>query len=160
MEDNIPSAFQIRISGIKGVAVVVDDSDCDSEISRDNDFIFRESMIKFDNTDSTLCIVTTSRYNNVFLNHEAITLLTSLNEWMHKRTAIRQSDSKNWMVERAIAELHENALCDAASIFEDISAARIGLMEYLPQKVVNHALKSGFDILSEPFWFSLLQNGK
>ena len=158
MEDDIPSAFQIRISGIKGVAVVVDDND--SEISGDNDFVFRESMKKFDNTDSSLCVVTTARYNNVFLNHEAITLLISLNEWMHKRTTLRQIDSKNWMVERAIADLHENALCDAASIFEDVHAARVGLIEYLPQRVVNQALKSGFDILSEPFWFSLLQNGK
>ena len=154
----MPSAFQIRISGIKGVAVVVDD--CDSDIACDNDFVFRDSMKKFDNTNSTLCVVTTARYNNVFLNHEAITLLTSLNEWMHKHTAIRQNDSKNWMVERAIAELHENALCDAASIFEDVREARVGLIEYLPQKIVNQAIKSGFDILSEPFWFSLLQNGK
>ena len=154
----MPSAFQIRISGIKGVAVVVDD--CDSDLSCDNDFVFRDSMKKFDNTNSTLCVVTTARYNNVFLNHEAITLLTSLNEWMHKRTAIRENDSKNWMVERAIAELHENALCDAASIFEDVRAARVGLIEYLPQKTVNQAIKSGFGILSEPYWFSLLQNGK
>ena len=152
LEDHVPSAFQIRVGGIKGVLAVA--SDNDPEL-RHSDVIYRESMLKFVNNDKELCVVNCANYHKLFLNREVITLLTSINELLHRTT-----DGNIWMIEHTIRALHEKALWDAARIFEDSVAAREALMQFLPKQTVLQVQNSGFDVLTEPFWFGLLRNGK
>ncbi|XP_065062019.1 uncharacterized protein LOC135688892 isoform X1 [Rhopilema esculentum] len=150
LEDHVPSAFQIRVGGIKGVLAVA--SDNDPEL-RHSDVIYRESMLKFVNNDKELCVVNCANYHKLFLNREVITLLTSINELLHRTT-----DGNIWMIEHTIRVLHEKALWDAARIFEDSVAAREALMQFLPKQTVLQVQNSGFDVLTEPFWFALLRN--
>ncbi|CAF0876837.1 unnamed protein product [Adineta steineri] len=72
---DIPSAFQIRIAGCKGMLSI----DPESKLG-DNKFyiLVRESMIKFDGTDWTLHIVDHARPMPLSLNNQVIRLLSDL----------------------------------------------------------------------------------
>eukprot|EP00794_Sanderia_malayensis_P004794 gene4794-5421_t len=167
VEGPCPSAFQIRKAGVKGVVVVDDDCDnSDYGENSDNPTLrfddgsderrrkhwmiqYRPSMLKFKSSDEMLCVVSTARYNNLFLNREVITLLTSINAKFASET--------EWSIENTITEMHEKAICDAAGIFEDTKSACLALMQYMPKPLLERIVSSGYDILSEPYWFSLLQ---
>lgn len=150
MEGTLPSALQVRFNGIKGVALVADDED---QEMLNADLVYRDSMEKFINHDDQFCVVGVAKYNRLFLNREVITLLTSINQ------LASIGEERCWLVEKAIAVLHEKALCDAAKIFENALTARRALMEFLPKQLLKEVTEGGFDILSEQFWFNLLQHG-
>ena len=146
----MPSAYQIRFRGIKGVALIADKDD--TEMSG-VDFLYRDSMDKFENGDSSFCVVGKAKFIKLYLNREVITLLTSIH-----RSSIAEMDT-NWPVESAIIDMHERAICDAAKVFEDALTARVALSEYLPKSMLKQVVDGGFDLLTEKFWFSLLQHG-
>ena len=149
-DEPLPSAYQIRFKGIKGVVLVV--SDDDTELNG-ADVLYRDSMRKFDNDDESFCVVGKAKFIKLYLNREVITLLTSIH-----RSSVLPAE-RYWPVENAIIDMHEKAICDAATIFEDASTARVALMEYLPKTLLKQVVDSGFDLLIEKFWFSLLRHG-
>ena len=150
-QELMPSAFQIRFKGIKGVVLVADENDAEM---RGADVLYRNSMHKFENDDKNFCVVGKGKFINLYLNHEVITLLTSIHVSLIKNT------EDHWPIENAIVDLHEKAICDAAKIFEDSRTARIALMKYLPKPLLKQIVDAGFDLLTEKFWFSLLRHGK
>lgn len=70
---NVPSAFQFRLGGAKGVLIV--DKDLDSKNVKVQ---LRPSQIKFDSRHLTLEVIRTSTYIPGFLNRQIITLLSAL----------------------------------------------------------------------------------
>lgn len=146
----MPSAYQIRFKGIKGVALVVGEDDAEMNGA---DFVYRDSMHKFENDDWNFCVVGKAKFIKLYLNREVITLLTSI----HRSSVI--PGEMEWAIESAIVDMHEKAICDAAEIFEDAGTARVALMEYLPKNLLKQVVDGGFDLLTEKFWFSLLRHG-
>lgn len=67
----VPSAFQIRFAGYKGVLAL------DPRLSGKQAF-FRPSMCKFESFHRRLEVLQTSRPQAVFLNHQVIMLLSNL----------------------------------------------------------------------------------
>ena len=149
--ENEPSAYQVRFRGVKGVLVAAEEED---EEMQNADIVFRDSMDKFENDDEHLCVVGAAKYIKLYLNREVITLLTSINQLPAGNT------DSHWLIEHAITEMHEKAICDAAMVFEDAAMANLALMEYLPKSLLKQVVDGGFDLLTEQFWFSLLQHGK
>jgi hypothetical protein len=77
--NSVPSAFQIRLAGIKGVLLVIEDKYMNELTSEGTNILIRPSMVKFTNNDFTLGVVDYSRFLPVQLNREVITLLESIN---------------------------------------------------------------------------------
>ncbi|CAF0780750.1 unnamed protein product [Adineta steineri] len=74
-DEDIPSAYQVRIAGCKGMLSI------DPESGMNDYYIkVRKSMIKFNNDDWTLDIVDHSRLMCLSLNNQIIRLLYDLNE--------------------------------------------------------------------------------
>ena len=69
--DFTPSAIQIQFAGFKGVLAL------DPKLSGKT-AVFRPSMRKFESPHCRLEVLQTSRPQPVFLNHQLITLLSSL----------------------------------------------------------------------------------
>lgn len=65
----LPSAFQIRFGGVKGVISV------DSRLPGKR-MIVRDSMVKFDSTDTTVEVCTVARASPAFLNRQILALLS------------------------------------------------------------------------------------
>ena len=141
-----PSAFQVRLAGLKGVLTVVDeDTDPDFQlVSSSCKLIYRKSMKKIDWTDSTLCIVKYANYNKLFLNMQVINLLTSL-----------EDPSGRWDPEIRLKSLFEQYINNIALIFTEYEVARGelgGNLSNFFRDIADH-----FDILSEPYHLSLLR---
>ncbi|CAG8617752.1 hypothetical protein GLOIN_2v1578121 [Rhizophagus irregularis DAOM 181602=DAOM 197198] len=68
---NIPSAFQFRLAGYKGIL-------CQSRFLRDNQIQVRHSQCKFESKHLELEFIRGSTFIPAYLNHHAITLLSSL----------------------------------------------------------------------------------
>lgn len=68
----VPSAFQFRLGGAKGVLTV------DNTLKGDVKVQLRESQIKFESKHLTLEVIRTSTYIHGYLNRQIITLLSSL----------------------------------------------------------------------------------
>ena len=141
-----PSAFQVRLAGLKGVLTVVDEgSDPDFKcVANPCDIIYRKSMRKIDWTDSTLCIVKHANYNQLFLNMQVINLITSLEDPLRK-----------WNPEIRLKSLFEQYINTIALIFTEYEIANkelhCNLANYF-EDIATH-----FDILSEPYHLSLLR---
>ncbi|XP_054822404.1 RNA-dependent RNA polymerase 6 [Prosopis cineraria] len=71
--DDVPSAYQIRYAGFKGVVACWPASDDAFQLS------LRSSMNKFESTHTTLEICSWTRFQPGFLNRQIVTLLSALN---------------------------------------------------------------------------------
>ena len=140
-----PSAFQIRLAGLKGVLTVCDKfSDPDFRRYPHHSILYRESMKKINWTHSTLCIVKYAKYNECFLNVQVINLITSLKDC-----------SGTWSPEPRIKHLFESYLQNIGMMFKDSVLADKELFTNLAtyfKPTTEH-----FDILNEPYFLSLLR---
>ena len=136
--DNVPSAFQIRYKGCKGLVVV------DNTIDQEVEFLgYRKSMDKFPCDIDTLEILKYSCPRAVYLNRPLIALLDQL-------------DTPLSTFERLLAD-HVSKLINA---FLDEDSAIECIRSYCPQifKLMRMELfhNSGLSILSEPFFRKVL----
>ena len=137
---DLPSAFQVRFCGMKGILVV------DPNISP-NKLYYRKSMIKCQHDDRTLCIVKTSQYTPVYLNREIITLLESLSA---------STTVDTWNPCYKFTTMQEKELEKALSMLQDPNEAEGTLIKYLGPDIVPNS-KSGINLLMEPMWYNLLR---
>ena len=137
-EDEVPSAFQIRYKGFKGMVVV------DPYLLPDKDFVFRESMRKFESETKSLEIIKISESRPVYLNRHLINLLDQLG-----------TDFK------VFEKLLNDSLKPVAQSLLNETAARETLLKYcsflyslLDMKSVSAA---GISVLSDPFLRKVLE---
>ncbi|KAL3823991.1 hypothetical protein ACJIZ3_020020 [Penstemon smallii] len=131
----IPSAFQIRYGGYKGVVAI--DPSSSKKLS------LRPSMLKYDSDNTKLDVLSWSKYQPCFLNRQIITLLSSLGVKDHifekkQRKAVAQLDAILGDPSRA-----EDAL-DLMSPGENTN-------------VLKEILKCGYRPNEEPFLSMMLQ---
>lgn len=136
----LPSAFQIRIAGAKGMLSI------DSRLTG-LDVCLRPSMKKFESKDSTIEICKVARRGPYFLNRQIITLLNTLG-----------------ISDRAVMTLLENDLRLLTRAAEDSTVARELLVcgnFSASGGITSHDLlqviAAGFDVSSEPFLHGLLK---
>ena len=144
--DNI-STLQVRLAGLKGVFTIVDpvtDPDFCGERNQ-ADIVYRQSMKKIDWTHSTLCLVKIGKFNYLYFNMQMLTLLVSLEDNL----------THGWDPKPRIRQLYRNNLEEFAELFRDPDLANSKLISNYP----NYYKSTGehFDILSEPFFLSLLR---
>jgi RNA-dependent RNA polymerase len=137
------SAFQIRLGGMKGVLEV----DTAGILPPGKSIGFRLSMVKCRSDDTMLCVVGTSRYQPLYLAHESVNLLTSLEYEASKRGI-------DFYPSSAIYHLQEKMLDDCVSMFLDEDEAVKAMCEYGSDGT--QAVQAGFNILVEPMWLSQL----
>lgn len=141
-QKEMPSAFQIRFSGIKGILVTTPDNDPDLDGKK---IAVRYSMDKFKNDDKDFCVTSTSKINEFTLNREIITLLDAIPE-MKKRG-----------LHKTLMDYQENALAKYSEMFTNILKAEQELRNYLPPDYVNNLSSCGMELLEEKYWISILQ---
>ena len=137
LEDNPPSAYQIRYGGSKGVVVtwpMGQPEQCSLAL--------RASMNKFISNHHVIEVINWSRYLPCFLNRQIITLLSSLN--VPNEVFINLQDS---MVEKL-----DRVLDDSKDAFEVLSSYCPGDM----YSMVLDMLSAGFHPLEEPHLYNLL----
>ncbi|KAI8486629.1 hypothetical protein Bbelb_356040 [Branchiostoma belcheri] len=129
----VPSAFQIRYGGCKGVLA-------QDPTLGDTDLIhIRDSMKKFDSEHKTLEVTSVTTPGALSLNRQAITLLSGLGV----------PDAEFFKLqERVLNQLAEMLLLDAAAV-KALSGARVGINF---QALHN----SGISLTTEPFFRSML----
>jgi RNA-dependent RNA polymerase len=94
-------------------------------------------------------VVSESQYHDLFLAQESISLFNSL-----ELQAMKQGIA--YYPTAAIFSMQEKMLEDASALFlNDIKAVRT-LQEYSDDIDIDQVLKSGFNVLVEPMWSSLL----
>ena len=140
MDIKLPSAFQIRYSGIKGILLCTSEHDPDLN---GKDIAFRKSMQKFQNNDEDLCIVSTSKIHELTLNREVITLLSAI--------------KSDWLLNNTLMRYQEVALAKSAEIFMDGKAAQESLKSYIDKNTIDELRSCNFEILDEKYWFTILQ---
>ena len=138
--EKLPSAFQVRYSGVKGILVSCPDIDPDF---RDKQICLRKSMKKFSNEDEDLCIVGVSKIFELTLNREVITLLSAI--------------KCDWFLSNTLMNYQEKALVTFANIFIDGGAAREALINHMPKFFINALKSHNFNIIEEKYWFKILQ---
>ncbi|CAE7857361.1 RDR1, partial [Symbiodinium sp. KB8] len=150
--DPIPSAFQFRWAGLKGVVTVVAAEDpelrkASVELGRACKLLYRPSMKKFEGDDVTFCVVSYAEHHPVFLNREIINLLTSLS-----RVGSR------WEIDAALTRRQEAVLQHASEIFTDEDRAFTTLNEMLPSSWRHRLVhaREAKGLINEPFWLSVL----
>ena len=147
-EATIPSAFQFRLGGLKGVLTVVDDNLVE-QLNAGKSLHYRPSQKKFESDHSMLGVVKRAEAHPLKLNREAITLLES---WY-----LTAQEKDTWHLPSAIISLQESFLETQADMFENGNEAQKTLMQYLPSKEVE-ANSEVFELQTEPFWFRLLRH--
>lgn len=132
---SIPSAFQIRVGGVKGVVVVSDIPDALED--KDNCVVLRESMAKFHSNHRMLEIVACAGRSVAYLTRQSIQILNSLgiqddvflkmqDEFLEEISSVIASDTeaffalkgvllplKCWWIEAFLKELGVPLLSDA-----------------------------------------------
>ena len=146
--EQVPSAFQFRYNGMKGVLTVVEDSYIKSRYP-DAKMLYRPSQKKFDSDHTMMGVVKSATAHCLYLNREAITLLESLYRNAKER--------ETWHLPTALINLQEKFLESQAEMFVSSIGAREALMQYLPSQDVKDAGEF-FDLRKEPYWYRLLRH--
>lgn len=128
----IPSAFQIRFGGCKGMLVVFDTSV--------PAIVFRRSMKKYDSADSSLGILKHSLPRPVTLNRPLVNILDQMG--VERMVLYR-------LLEEATSSVAKAALYDQAAL----ELVRIYSTAYLPY---DRLLTAGISLLGEPFLRSIV----
>ncbi|KAL8518485.1 hypothetical protein ACS0TY_009748 [Phlomoides rotata] len=134
---SIPSAFQIRYGGYKGVVAVDPDPDSLVKLS------LRPSMLKYDSENTKLDVLAWSKYQPCFLNRQIITLLSTLGVRDHV-FEMRQTE--------AVAQL-DAILVDPLKAEEALDLMAPG--EYT--NILKELLNCGYEPNVEPFLSMMLQ---
>ncbi|XP_024535714.1 probable RNA-dependent RNA polymerase 1 isoform X2 [Selaginella moellendorffii] len=131
----VPSAFQIRYGGYKGV-VAVDPASC-FKLS------LRPSMSKFPSEQTTLDVLEKTRYIPSYLNREIISLLSTLEvpDGVFERMQAHQ------------VELLDRMLLDSAATYDVLRVLYAGECH----KLLVSMVLAGFSPVTEPYMRSLLQ---
>jgi RNA-dependent RNA polymerase len=132
---NVPSAYQIRYGGFKGVVAV----DPTSSIK----LSLRKSMCKYHSQNTTLDVLAWSKYQPCFLNHQIITLLSHLGV-KHKFFLKKQRET--------IDQLNA-ILTDPLSAQEALEFMFTGEIP----TILKEMLSAGYKPDEEPFLFMMLQ---
>ena len=143
--DHVPAAFQVRFAGMKGVLVTDFARILESHNSTGKTILFRDSMNKFDTSDRMLTLGSYSKFLRFGINREFITLLD----------ALKKRD--NLSFRKFLVGIQEKGLETFSERFRDKDAALDALSQFLDKSHVEMALKSGLNILIEPFWLSLIR---
>ncbi|KAJ8466596.1 hypothetical protein OPV22_029148 [Ensete ventricosum] len=136
LKSSVPSAFQIRYAGYKGV-VAVDPASTTAKLS------LRRSMSKFDSESTKLDVLAYSKYQPCFLNRQLITLLSTLGV-------------EDEVFERKM----EEAVNDLDKILSDPERAREAVHLMSPGErtgILRELLSCGYKLDAEPFLSMLLQ---
>ncbi|KAK4479818.1 hypothetical protein RD792_015357 [Penstemon davidsonii] len=131
----IPSAFQIRYGGYKGVVAI--DPSSSMKLS------LRPSMLKYVSDNTKLDVLSWSKYQPCFLNRQIITLLSSLGVKDH-----------------VFEKKQREAVAQLDAILEDPSRAEDALDLMSPGEntnVLKEILKCGYRPNEEPFLSMMLQ---
>eukprot|EP01084_Bolivina_argentea_P055225 101250_1 len=139
-------AVQIRIAGIKGVLTLMNEEKEGEKPSMHQTMIsVRDSMIKFESKSDELEIVATANVVHAHLNRQIITLLSALK-----------------VPNESFMNLLENQLEFLRQTLIDKDKGYQLLKQFFPTRLLNlldMVYKSNyFDILTEPFWRSLILN--
>ncbi|TLS22562.1 uncharacterized protein PpBr36_09682 [Pyricularia pennisetigena] len=133
----IPSAFQFRMGGCKGVLVVWDDV-------KGQEIHIRPSQLKFETDHSRLEVIRCSHFSVASLNRQTISVLTSLG-------------IKDEVFESMLAE----QLTKYNRAMEDAAAATALLTQYVDENQMTNTLaqlvKAGFMESHEPFVCTMLR---
>lgn len=137
---DIPSAFQVRLGGYKGVLAV------DPSLKPDDIPIqFRPSQRKFDSkSQSSLDIIRCATYSPAFLNHQIITLLSS----MHVKDSVFMDMQRD--MQRSL-----NVILTSADVALDVIRPHAGENEAFG--ILTRMLQSGVNLKQEAFMRNLLQ---
>ncbi|KAI6649482.1 RNA-dependent RNA polymerase 1-like [Oopsacas minuta] len=140
------TAIQVRLAGLKGVLTIVDPKeDADFREKRQGTtIIYRESMKKINWTDSMLCLVKVGKYSHLYFNTQMLTLLASL-----------EDSSTMWDPKPRLRQLYRNTLQEYAGFLHKGDSANKKLKSSYPN--YRKETSEHFDILSEPFFLSLLR---
>ncbi|KAI6619763.1 hypothetical protein MCOR07_005827 [Pyricularia oryzae] len=135
--DYIPSAFQFRMGGCKGVLVVWEDV-------KGQEIHIRPSQLKFETDHSRLEVIRCSHFSVASLNRQTISVLTSLGV-------------KDEVFESMLAE----QLAKYNRAMEDATAAMALLTQYVDENQMTNTLarlvKAGFMESHEPFVCTMLR---
>ncbi|KAI2796991.1 hypothetical protein BLOT_015635 [Blomia tropicalis] len=131
--DYIPSAFQIRYGGCKGMLVAYD-------TTPQRAIIFRNSMRKYNSSDTALGILKYSMPRPVFLNRPLINILDQLDI---------NRDEFYIHFERSTSSVAKALLFDSCALELIKTYANL----YLPYDMI---LQSGISLLNEPFLRSII----
>jgi RNA dependent RNA polymerase len=133
----LPSAFQFRLGGAKGVLTLTTDTDDRREIQ------LRPSQIKFNTEHSILEVIRPSNYIPLYLNRQAITILSSLgvSDGVFLDMVTSMLSSMNRMLSNAP---------------EAIRILQANVDEYGTAKSMAHILSAGFLERKDPYILNLL----
>ena len=136
-------AFIIRYGGMKGVI------SHSLQLSNEKPLLqFRPSMLKFQSSDTTLCLVKAAKFTPLRLNREVITLLDCF------RGAAGFFD---WDFSSAVCGMQEREIEQLVNMLSDPVEAARRLSGYLDQTWIESVASAGINICSEPFWQRLLR---
>ncbi|KAG6399929.1 hypothetical protein SASPL_141415 [Salvia splendens] len=135
LRSNIPSAFQIRYGGYKGVVAVDPTSSVKMSL--------RPSMLKYQSDDTKLNVLGWSKYQPCFLNRQIITLLSTLGVADH---VFEKKQSE------AVAQLND-IIVDPFKALEALDLMSLGENTY----ILKEMLKCGYKPDEEPFLAMMLQ---
>ncbi|RWS10423.1 RNA-dependent RNA polymerase 1-like protein, partial [Dinothrombium tinctorium] len=132
---NIPSAFQIRYAGCKGMLTL-------NPNLKGEQMIIRESMQKFKSSSTSLEIIKVSEPRAVYLNRPLITLLDQLQVpakvFLQMQMKILRTLTHSFLSER-----------EAAKLIKSHSPLQLRVS-------FDHLISSGINLLNEPFFRSVL----
>ncbi|EXX68450.1 uncharacterized protein OCT59_016035 [Rhizophagus irregularis] len=136
LKNNIPSAFQFRMAGYKGML-------CQDNTLQGNQVKVRKSQRKFESTHNELEIIRCSAYIPSFLNRQAITLLSVLG-----------------IPDEVFIRLKDQQVDDLNKIYENENKAINTLQQNSDEYGVSHSLadyiKAGFLQENDPYLVNLI----
>uniref|UniRef100_A0A914X030 RNA-dependent RNA polymerase n=1 Tax=Plectus sambesii TaxID=2011161 RepID=A0A914X030_9BILA len=145
----VPSCFQVRFKGFKGVLTV--DPQMDAEGGAEC-IEFRESQKKFDDPEDTSQLLEVVKYSMpspLFLNRPLVMILDQVSRKQGRVTHERVSNGIH-----ALLEMELNAMAEMLCCEEKSAEA---LFSRLPVRIDFHQLRdNGFLLTKEPFFRSLL----